>query len=192
VKLAYWWVIALLCVLAAGWLIVRTFHITPSPVKRGTVAVLATAFAVVSVYVSATFGLPDRSIPWQDYSPELYSRHLEDRKVVVLDFTADWCLNCKTIEAAVLHRAAVVKALNAADVAPVKVDLTKPQAAGWRKLKEFNEVGIPLLVVMTSGSPDPVLKSNAYTPDQVIEAINRARSFLGQRTAASGKPERAD
>ena len=53
-----------------------------------------------------------------------------------------------------------------------------PQAAGWQKLKEFNALGIPLLVVVSPGAPEPVFQSNAYTADQVVDAIAAARSLV--------------
>ena len=49
---------------------------------------------------------------------------LADDKVVVLDFTAEWCLNCKTLEATVLQTTDVVAALDREDVVPMKIDLS--------------------------------------------------------------------
>jgi len=181
-KGSYWWLVALFGTLAAGWMIVRTFQITRSTGKRLFFTIGGALFAAVTVFASASFAIPNKSIPWQTYTPELYAKHLADGKVVVMDFTADWCLNCKTIEAAVLYRKRVVKALNAPDVVPIKVDLTTRQAAGWAQLKAFNEVGIPLLVIQGPGLPE-YFKSNAYTLDQVVENIKNARGTIAIQPA---------
>jgi hypothetical protein len=51
----------------------------------------------------------------------------------------------------------------------------------------LGQTGIPLLVVYAPGSdPDrPAWMANAYTPDQVVRAIDQAR---GQRRTASRSP----
>jgi len=64
--------------------------------------------------------------------------------------------------------------LSSADVVPVVVDLTSRKAAGWEKLKSLGYTGIPLLVV-DGPSDAEVWKSNAYTPQQVLDAIASAK-----------------
>jgi len=95
-------------------------------------------------------------------------------KVVVIDFTAEWCANCKTLEALVLNTPAVSKELNADDVESIKVDLTGNNTDGNALLKASNRVTIPLLLVYgRDGSL--VMNSTEYTPAQVLAAIEEAR-----------------
>ncbi len=63
-------------------------------------------------------------------------RAQRDGEVVVLDFTAEWCLNCKTLEATVLATKEVAAALNGDGVVAMKVDLTGNNEAGNTLLRE--------------------------------------------------------
>ena len=99
---------------------------------------------------------------------------LAQDKVVVMDFTAEWCLNCKALEHGVLYSDDVVQLLNAEDVVPMKVDITGNNPAGKRKLREVNSVTIPLLLVFDAEG-NQVFRSDAYTIDNVVEAIAKAR-----------------
>lgn len=110
---------------------------------------------------------------WREYDPEDVQRAVAEGKVIVLDFTAEWCLNCKTLEKTVLNTDAVMAALKADNVASFKVDLTSKRAPGWTKLADLKEAGIPLLVITGPGTPG-TWKRNAYGPTDVIDAIKAA------------------
>ena len=94
---------------------------------------------------------------------------------VVLEFTAEWCLNCKALEAGVLNLPAVADTLNGEGVAAIKIDLTGNNEAGNALLKEVGRVTIPLLVVMDANGRE-ILKSDSYTPQQVLDAIAAAKA----------------
>ncbi len=182
-----WWGIALIAGATAVWMLARTVRITPSAGKRAAVGLVALVLVAAPTLLAVNMTRRD-PIPWQEYEPAALTRQVSDGNVVVLDFTAEWCLNCKALEQAVLRRPEVVKRLNQPGVIPVKVDVTAKSAPGWRKLAELDEVGIPLLAVLQPGTGEVVFKSNAYTAQQVVEAIERARGgggTTGQPTAAS-------
>jgi thiol:disulfide interchange protein DsbD len=105
---------------------------------------------------------------------------------VVLYFPAEWCLNCKTLEATVLQTARVVAALERDDVVPMKIDLTGDNPDGKAKLEEAARLTIPLLVVYGKGANE-VWKSDAYTPNLVLNAITEADGTFG-RTNSSATP----
>ncbi|MFN5496358.1 MAG: protein-disulfide reductase DsbD family protein [bacterium] len=170
----YWWLVAALGASAGGWLLWRTFAIT----KKAGNRVIFGGIGAFILAVSVLIGLSQTAkgpIDWTYYTPERLAAAQKDGKVVVIDFTAEWCANCKTLEALVLNQPGVSKELNADDVAAIKVDLTGNNEAGNALLKASNRVTIPLLLVYgRDGSV--VLNASDYTPGQVIDAINAARA----------------
>ena len=119
----YWWLVAAVAVGAMAWLVYRTFQITRRSAPRMIWSIAALAFSFVTIVIARE--LTDLGpIPWVGYTPERLAEQLKKQKVVVLDFTAEWCLTCKALESGVLHRDEIVKLLTGPDVIPMRVDLT--------------------------------------------------------------------
>ena len=102
-----------------------------------------------------------------------------ERKVIVLDFTAEWCLNCKALEI-LLNSDEIQKRLSEPDVVAIKADLTSkwledgsPNPA-WEYMRDLKEVGPPILVIYGPGRPD-FFKANSYTKSVVLDEIAKSR-----------------
>jgi len=179
-KAVHWWAIALVGIAAGLWLIVQTFKITKRIGPRLTYTILGLffAFSGSAIAYNQTTHLYENFVEnlWQPFSQELLVNSVNDGQVVVLDFTAEWCLNCKTLEARVLSRDPVKPQLLSDDVVAMVADLTSNTAPGWDYLRELGQTGIPLLVVYAPGQVEPIWLSNAYTSAQVVEAIELART----------------
>lgn len=173
----HWWLIGALVLLAGVWMAIRTLTFAKRPAARAgwTLAGLLLAGAGAWIAVALSSHGPIR---WIGYTPERLATALAERKVVVLDFTAEWCINCKALEKGVLHQPAVASVLNRSDVVPMRVDLTGSNAPGQAKLKELNWVGIPLLAIFGPGGREPE-KFDTYTPQVVLDAIARAGGKTG-------------
>lgn len=201
-KLLHIWTAALFGVAAGVWLVVKTFQISKKPANRAVFTMIALLMAGLGVLVAERFTADARhehevrraaleeaaseggvlTTAWNDYSPGLMARVLAEGRVVVLDFTAEWCINCKVLEKTVLGTEPVRSLLRADDTVMVKVDLTGKNPEGERALSELGRTGIPTLAVFGPGLSEPWV-SSAYTPDQVVRAIERAR---GKAVTLSG------
>jgi len=178
----YWWAVAAFIAAAGVWLVYRTVRITPRMGRRLGFGALGALIVASGVYVGVRF--TERGpIDWVYYTPQRFERALHEEKTVLMEFTAEWCLNCKALEQTVLHNDRVVAALADENVVPMKVDLTGNNALGNAMLREVDRVTIPLLVVF-SPRGDEVFKSDAYTVGQVVEAIEKARGQGGARAVA--------
>ena len=92
---------------------------------------------------------------------------------MVLEFTAEWCPNCKWLEEYVLYTPKVHEALGQADVVAFKVDLASD--AAWDLLRQEGATGPPLLVIYGKNG-EKIFTSNAYQIGQVVEAIKQAQT----------------
>jgi len=176
----YWWAIFAVAAVASLWLIVRTFKISTKPVARGVVTVLGLAI-IAGAFVMARSVTDKGPINWTYYTPERFDEAVARGDVVVIDFTAEWCLNCKVLENTVLNTDAVSTLLNSRGVTAMKVDLTGNNVAGADKLNSLNWTGIPLLAIYGPQLDTP-LKYDTYTPDVVIKAIQRAGKSVETRS----------
>ena len=169
----YWWGVMCFCAAAGGWLAYRTVRIASGKGKRVFFAAIGILMIVMSVI--GGLRLTDRGpIDWVYYTPERFNEAVKQQKIVVMDFTAEWCLNCKALEHGVLNSRKIVDLFKSDDIVTIKVDITGKNPAGKRKLKEVGSLTIPLLVIY-SPKGNVVLKSDFYTADQIISAVKKAR-----------------
>lgn len=178
----YWWVVAAFVVAACGWLAWRTFTITADRTRRTVFGALGGVGAAAMLAI--TPGLASHGpIDWVYFTPQRFAEAQAAGKVVVMDFTAEWCLNCKALEAGVLHQPPVVALLGGLDVVPMKVDLTGDNPDGKAKLKELEWVGIPLLAVFGPAigyDAGAALKYDTYTTQVVQDAVAKAAGSAAQ------------
>jgi thiol:disulfide interchange protein DsbD len=172
----YWWVVALAGIAAGGWLFLRALKVAKSGGAKVAFATIGLAILALSGVVGLT-QTAKGPVEWTYYTPERLAEARSRGDAIVLEFTAEWCLNCKALEAGVLNLPPVAETLNGDGVAAIKIDLTGNNEAGNALLKEVGRVTIPLLVVL---GPDgrETLKSDSYTPQQVLDAIAEAKATL--------------
>jgi thiol:disulfide interchange protein DsbD len=97
---------------------------------------------------------------------------------VFVDFTADWCANCKTYEKLVLHKEEVKAAFEERKVITVIADWTKPDAEIEQWLAKFGRAGVPLYLLYRPGEADPVVMDSLTTGNLLAE--------LGKGSATGG------
>lgn len=169
----YLWVVVA-CLASSGiWLAWRTLGIAKKPTTKLVLVVLGLVITVLSVVIGNRLA-QQGPIDWEYYTPEILEEKLAEGDVVVLEFTAEWCLNCKLLESTVLHSSRVVESFEADDVTPIKIDLTGNNVSGNALLNEVGGLRIPLLIIMGPDGEE-VFRGDFYTVDQILEAIKHAR-----------------
>jgi thiol:disulfide interchange protein len=180
----YWWAVAFFISSAGLWLAWRTLRIATRLAPRASFAMLGLAMAAIGIWVGIRF-TQHSPIQWTYFTPARLLKAHQNRKVVVLEFTAAWCLNCQALEQAVLHDARVVELLNDPAVAPIKVDITGNNPAGNQKLVEVGRRTIPYLVIYGSDGRE-LFASDAYTATQLLNVL---RVAMGNREPLNSPSE---
>jgi thiol:disulfide interchange protein len=196
------WIVSFFVLLAGTWLTIRTLQLAKTTPIRLVIPVLTLIGVAATVGLAATSARSDREdwmraqanaggdasiVPgaWLPYNPARLKAALASGKVVVADFTADWCINCKVLKRTILDREPVRSRLQKDDVILLEVDCTSKTSPGSAFLKELKQTGVPVLVVYGPGIKDPLVY-NSYLPDTVIDAIQQASPKV--RVAESAAP----
>ncbi|RJP23117.1 MAG: protein-disulfide reductase DsbD [Candidatus Omnitrophota bacterium] len=107
-------------------------------------------FCVLALYIG--FGsltvVEAGAVNWHTSLEEGLALARAENKPVMIDFYADWCVVCKEIDAKTFTKEQVGNALNR--FVTIKVDLTAQTEENERISKEYEIVGLPLIVFQDS------------------------------------------
>ncbi|CAA9307442.1 MAG: Cytochrome c-type biogenesis protein DsbD, protein-disulfide reductase [uncultured Gemmatimonadetes bacterium] len=125
---------------------------------------------------SATPGdAAEGALAWRPYSAELLEAQRDSGRIVLLDFTADWCLTCKVNERVALGSEAVGVAIRDHDVALLRADWTTRDPAVTRALASFGRNSVPFVVIYPRArEAAPILMPTLLTSGIVTGALARA------------------
>ncbi|MEZ5489310.1 MAG: thioredoxin domain-containing protein [Gammaproteobacteria bacterium] len=94
------------------------------------------------------------------------SAALQTEKLVLVDFSAEWCAACKVLEAQVFSDASVIEALQNYIFVEVDTD-TFPEST-----KNYNVVGMPTLIVLDSEGDELYRNVGLITPEELSQKLN--------------------
>jgi suppressor for copper-sensitivity B len=183
----------LLGIAVACWFIART----PLTAEFGDrVKSWAYAGTIVLVFVAISFGGLYRiakapsDMAWQPFSLEkLKQVAVDEGHTVLVDFSAEWCLNCKFFEKTVLHTKPVEQAIARSGAVTMYGDYTKYPPEIDETIKALKANGVPVIAIFPGDAPyEPIVFRGGYRKQDLIAALDRAKS-RGTKTADRSIPE---
>jgi thiol:disulfide interchange protein DsbD len=136
---------------------------------------------VVQAANAMALGGGEDALAWRPYSGELLKAQRDSGRVVLLDFTADWCLTCKVNERVAFGSEAVRVALRDHDVALLRADWTTRDPVVTRALAAFGRNSVPFVVVYPRArEAAPIILPTLLTSGIVTGAVERAAASPSQ------------
>lgn len=174
-------IMLLLGIGVACWVVART----PLTAEFGARLRSWTAAAVVvALFAAGSFGVMYRlatapvDTAWQPFSLErLQQVAVEQGKTVMVDFSAEWCFNCKLFEKSVLHTQAVEQAIQKSGVVTMYADFTQYPPEIKRTIAALGANGVPVIAIFPGGAPfQPIVFRGGYRQKDLIDALADASS----------------
>ena len=153
------WPVALALVVA-GWAVFLKSNLDAAPAKPG----------------GANGAAQPGGIEWQPFTPEKLMQAVQAGQPVFIDFTADWCLNCKYNEKFVLETEPVRAVFREKKIVALKADWTNGDPVITNMLKEFNRAGVPVYVIYLPGSSEPIVLPEILTQSVVLSHLAEIKS----------------
>jgi thiol:disulfide interchange protein len=149
-----------------------------TPVSSGRSRIFAfMAMVFVMLLAAGSYGFVTKpsQLIWRPFSKSTLDEALASGKPVFIDFTADWCITCKTNERFAIDTAKVRQEFSKRNVVALKADWTKGDPEITQILKQYGRAGVPMYLMYPSGSKEasPVLLPELITSQTVLDALNK-------------------
>ena len=114
-------------------------------------------------------------IVWIPFTQPVLEMLVGPRRTVLVDFTADWCATCKTLETTELDTPAVRKALVEHNIVTMQADCSREDSDNTKMLNNLGSKQVPVIAIFPADRPNqPVVLRGGYTSGQLIAAIEEA------------------
>ena len=166
---------ALLLVIAILAWIKGAFWTPISSGRSRILAIVAMIFVLLLAAGSYKFITKPSQLTWQPYSKTTLDEALASGKPVFIDFTADWCITCKTNERFAIDTPKIRQEFLKRKVIALKADWTKGDPEITQILKQFGRAGVPMYLIYPGGAREtqPVLLPELITSQTVLDALNK-------------------
>lgn len=165
--------VLLLVIAFAAWMWGGWTNLSQPAVRRFSTRMAA--LAVVSVAVFMLFGGGPAPAKWADFSPAALRANLGERPVLV-DFTADWCPNCKLLEHTALAPDNLARWRDEYGLELIQVDMTRENPEALELLRALGSQSIPVVAIFPPGEKarSPLVLRDLFTTDQMDKALERS------------------
>lgn len=137
-------------------------------------------------YVVATGEHPT----WNNWSPELMQKALEDGHAVYVDFTARWCATCQANKK-VAYTPEVCALFETEEVVLMRADKTRPSPLIDEEMRRLNRSSVPVNALYLP-EEEPIVTAELLTPDYMVNFLTEHLSLDMGDAAEEEDTEKAD
>jgi thiol:disulfide interchange protein DsbD len=143
---------------------------------RWSIRIIAVALAVAIGIVFLPAPKPSL-INWQKYDGAAVDAAIAEKKPVLMDFTADWCLSCAVVDKKVYARKDIADLIKQKGVLAIKADTTVSDYPATIALKDiYNEPGVPVNILFIPGQNEPMRWRGLSFGDELKSALEQLKN----------------
>ena len=112
-----------------------------------------------------------------DWTPFSVAEFKENwgRRPIIIDFTADWCANCKVLEKTVLTKERLEEWAERYGAVFIQADITHDNPAAQAMLQALDSASIPVVALFPADEKAayPLVLRDLFTPQQIEKAVSK-------------------
>lgn len=111
---------------------------------------------------------------WKEFSVDELKKAHELGQNVIIDFTANWCVNCQFNKVTVLHTSQISKLIKEKNMVAMKADLTRPDPQIESLLRHLGSRSVPFLAVFSGANPyEPVIMRDIINKKELVNVLKQ-------------------
>jgi len=142
--------------------------------KKTTIRTVA---AIVAICAGFFMLMPPAPHPqgtqFVEFNENEINQTLSLGRPVLIDFTANWCINCKAVEKLVYNDAEVAKRLKDQGILAVRGDTTTKDLPANAALRHFGDA-IPVTVILPPNGGEPIRLRGIFSKQDLFNALDKA------------------
>ena len=115
---------------------------------------------------------PSESLQWEKFNKNRLNTYINNKEIIFLDITADWCITCKFNKLTTLDTDEIKVFFNKNNVRLVQADWTRRDDDILNFLKRYNKYGIPFNIIYGPKNLDGIVLSEILTKETVKTNLN--------------------
>ena len=127
------------------------------------------------IFIISPFENKSSKFEWMEFDKLTLNKLIEDNKIVLLDFTADWCITCQLNKKTTLENSKLQSFFNKENVLLMRGDWTKRDEKILNFIKSYDRLGIPVNIIYGPNNKEGVILPEILTKKIVIDNINKVK-----------------
>jgi thiol:disulfide interchange protein DsbD len=113
---------------------------------------------------------------WIPFSPKLLKDAHANGTSVMIDFTANWCMNCQYNKVTVLHSKKIRTLISDKKILTMKADLTRPNQQIESLLEHLGSKSVPFLAVFPGDKPfEPIVMRDLLNKNALASVLEHLK-----------------
>ena len=135
------------------------------------------AFSILFfLYIVPPYDNKGANYKWINFDRVTLNNLIQNNKIILLDFTADWCITCQLNKKTTLQNRSLQTFLKTENVVLMRGDWTKRDEKILNFIKSYDRLGIPVNIVYGPNNKKGIILPEILTKQIVINNINRVKS----------------
>ena len=138
-----------------------------------TILVLFSIFSLSSFKAFQQNIIINNEKDWLNFFDVEVDKLINNKQLVFLDITADWCATCQFNKLNVLNSDKIIQLFKDNKVTLVRADWTRPNQKINIFLEKYDRFGIPFNAFFSDNFPDGLLLSELLSEKEIVNVINK-------------------
>ena len=128
------------------------------------------------LFIVSPFKNKGSDLKWMEFDKVTLNNLIQDNRIILLDFTADWCITCQLNKKTTLENKKLQSFFKNENVLLMRGDWTEKDEKILNFIKSYGRLGIPVNIIYGPNNRKGIILPEILTKQIVINNINKVKN----------------